>query len=130
MTLLAASFEVDLAPGSAIGLASTLFLLFLAAYVVVRGTVAVGDKLTPLIWPTMAFFGIALLAIAYSSARDDGNDVVRVSVEADRLAVEPGRSDSGSQLPQGGQSGSDGDTFRHSLPFEHSHDGGADHSHP
>ncbi len=36
--------------------------------ILVRGTVAVGGKLTPRIWPSVVFFGFLAVAILYSQA--------------------------------------------------------------
>ena len=116
MDVIAASFEVDLVPGSSLGFATTLFLLLLVAYIAVRGTVAVGDKLTPIIWPSLAFFGVAMVAILYSQARSDG-DVVRVTTETDRLSVESVPSGPTAESPSSLRT------------YQHDHDGLGPHTH-
>lgn len=117
MDAFAVSFDVDLVPDSALAFSTTLFVLLLLSYIFVRGTVAVGDKLTPRIWPSMAFFAVAMVAILYSQARDEG-EVVRFSAETDRVSVEVQ------------QDGAVQDSFSHSGPVVHDHDGYGPHTHP
>lgn len=130
LEVFAVSFELDLVPGSPLSFATTAFVLLLISYILVRGTVAVGDKLTPMIWPTLALFGFAVVAILYSQAND--GDVVRFSAETDRLSVEP-QSSSDADSEEGGAVQ---DSFFQTRPEAHDHDhetdhvGFAEHTHP
>lgn len=57
--------------GSTEGTIIVILVVALLAYALVRGTVSIGDKLTPMLWSLVTFFAFLLIVIAVGRAQDD-----------------------------------------------------------
>ncbi len=77
-----------------------------------------------ILWPAILVVLVLIGLVLLPRVRGSDDDTLRFSVETDGLSVESGQGNL-----QPGQGGSGGDSFSHSLPYEHEHDDYGLHTH-